>query len=513
MKQVFTSLFLLTFGIISLFSKPITLDVAHRVAENYFRYETNRQSSLAHVHTIFLSDNNPACYIFNDINKGGFIIIAGDDIAEPVLAYSIETNFDINTKNKAVLSWLEFYKNEIEYGITHQYTQLSDTKIKWQNYESNQFSFKNRAGVQPLCRAKWNQSPHVNDMCPYDKTENKRCVTGCPSTAMSIIMKYHNHPSQGIGSSSYNHTKYGTLSVNYANESYNYSSMPDTVSAANSEVAKIMYHTGVAVEMEYAPNESGAVFLEEESNKKEATCEYAFKKYFGYNSSTVKGVQKKNFTDAVWIAMLKKELDENRPMQYAGYGGGGHTWVCDGYDDNNKFHMNWGWGGDLDGYFALNALQPGAGGIGSGEGHYNNNQQALIGLKPAIQSVSSAPKFGLILKSNIVANPTTIKSNTAFTITVDLNYTGTTTLDADIAASVFTQDGEFVDDVEIKESQSFTNNTTRTYTFTTQGIDLVQGNYLLGIYSAGLKDSAWTLIKKSNFTNHFHLELKETRLF
>ena len=56
---------------------------------------------------------------------------------------------------------------------------------------------------------------------------------------------------------------------------------------------------------------------------------------------------------------MKDELNNSRPIQYAGYGGGGgHTWVCDGYDSNDFFHMNWGWGGAYDGYFSLNSLNP-----------------------------------------------------------------------------------------------------------------------------------------------------------
>ena len=87
-------------------------------------------------------------------------------------------------------------------------------------------------------------------------------------------------------------------------------------------------------------------------------------------------------------------------------------------------------------------------------------------------------------------------------------------MEADLTASIFTEEGDFVDYVEIQEKQSFANNTTQKYTFTSKGIDLLQGNYTLGIYSAGLKDSAWTLVKKSNFTNplKFKVEGEQTKL-
>lgn len=505
MKRLIAVVIGLSLLINHLEAKEVSIEQAFRIAQNYFKYATNRNSTnLKLEFTKSMSNGKPSLYVFDNKSDLGFIIIAGDDIVEPVLAYSDETNFDLNTKNKAVLSWLEFYTNEIEYYSNKNVKQSQEIKNLWNQYAENQFPIKNRGGVLPLCKAKYDQAPGENGLCPQDNestNDNKRCVTGCPATAMAIIMKYHQHPSQGVGNRSYNHTKYGTLSVNFANETYDFANMPDKVTTMNAEVSKLHYHAGVAVEMQYEANSSGSWVLEATSGKPTVSCEYAFKTYFGYDANTVKGFEKKNFTDAAWIAMMKKELDESRPMQYAGFGGGGHTWVCDGYDDNNKFHMNWGWGGANDGFFALNALAPGAGGIGSGEGTYNNGQEALMGIKPAPRLLSSAPKFGLVQKSNINISPANIESNKPFSVTVDLNYTGSTTLDADLTADVFTEDGEFVDHIEVIESQSFVNNTTKTYTFSTQGIDLVQGKYTIGIYSAGLKDRSWTLIKHSGFTN------------
>jgi Peptidase C10 family/Spi protease inhibitor/Secretion system C-terminal sorting domain len=507
MKKIF-NLFLLLFSLLqfSAIAKEVPVEQAKKVAQNYFSFVTARQSSnLVLAHTALMANGKPSLYVFQNTDGVGFVLVSGDDIAEPVLGYSSESTFDLNTKNKAFLSWMEFYQNEIAYGISKNYTQPAEIKVKWNQYASNNFAGSDRAaGVQPLVKSKWGQDPDENAQCPLDKEANKRCVTGCPATAVAMIMKYHKHPAQGIGNSSYNHEKYGTLAVNYADQTYNYANMPDSITGPNDDLAKLMYHAGVAVEMGYTPTESGSFVIEAYCNKKEATCEYAFKNYFGYDKTTVAGIQKKDFTDAVWLKKLKDELDAQRPMQYAGFGGGGHTWVCDGYDDNNKFHMNWGWRGQQDGYYALNALSPGSGGTGSGEGSYNNGQQAIVGIKPAVQQLSSAPKFGLVLNSGITLNPAILKANapnTPFTVTLDLNYTGTTTLEADLAASIFTEDGDFIDYVEIQEKQSFTDKTTKKYTFSSKGLDLVQGNYTIGIYSAGLKDSSWTLVKKSNFTN------------
>ena len=117
------------------------------------------------------------------------------------------------------------------------------------------------------------------------------------------------------------------------------------------------------------PNSSGSYVIEDFTPTIEQTCENAYKTYFGYNPDTLEGIIRsytdqngnlvENYSDSEWINLMKDELNNSRPIQYAGYGGGGgHTWVCDGYDSNDFFHMNWGWGGAYDGYFSLNSLNP-----------------------------------------------------------------------------------------------------------------------------------------------------------
>jgi hypothetical protein len=485
----------------SAIAKEVPVDQAQKVAQNYFSFVTARQSSnLKLAHTAKMANGKPSLYVFQNADGVGFIMVSGDDIAEPILGYSYESNFDINTNNAAFLGWMESYEKEIAFGISKNYVQPAEFKSKWNDYTNNVFSGLDRAaGVLPLIKTMWGQNPYENGQCPIDSmanSDNKRCVTGCPATAMAMIMKYHNHPAQGAKSSTYNHPKYGTLAVNYAAQTYNYASMPDTVKSANAEVAKLMYHSGVSVEMQYTANSSGSWVIERRTGKEGVSCEYALRNYFGFDA--IGGI-KADSTDAAWEKLLKAELDAKRPMQYAG--GSGHTWVLDGYDDNNKFHQNWGWNGQENGYFALTSLGPQPGGTGSGDGKYTPNQHMIFGLKPALAKLSSAPKFGLTLKSNLTLNPAVIKEKAPFTVAVDLNYTGSTTLESDLAAMIFTEDGDFIDYVEIQEKQSFANNTTKKYTFSTKGLDLVQGNYSIGIYNAGLKDSSWVLIKKANFTN------------
>jgi hypothetical protein len=510
MRSFFTTFFI--FITYSLIAKEVPKHLAERIANNFYSNEYARSSTkLSLTYQENLSDDKAAYYVFNVVNNPGFIIISGDDISEPILGYSDESNFhyDDNSSNPAI-SWLKYYKIQIENAIANGVKQSVENKEKWTNYANNVFPVKSRSTVNPLCASKWGQSPYENAQTPVDSTANnaaKRCVTGCPATAMAVIMKYHKHPAQGTGSFSYNHPKYGTLSVNFADQTYNWDNMPDLITPQTQEqikgeCAKLMSHLGISVSMQYTANSSGASPIGDEG------CEGSYKKYFGYDANTVRSIRKNDSTDVAWKEVLKKELRENRPIQYAGFGNGGHTWICDGFDANDKFHMNWGWGGYLDGYFALDALAPGTGGDGAGAGTYNNNQLAVIGIKPALQQLTSAPKYGLAMSSNITSSVAKIKMNQPFSVKASLNYNSALPYTADIAAIVATESGELVDYVDYLEGKSFTNGATQEFTFETPGIPLIPGKYKIGIYSAGPKDSLWTLINQKDFTNPLLVEVE-----
>jgi PKD repeat protein len=220
----------------------------------------------------------------------------------------------------------------------------------------------------PLTQTTWDQSPFVNALCPSGS------VTGCVATAMAQIMKYWNFPPNGTGSHSYNEQTYGTQYVDFAATTYNWPAMVTAVAGPCPDIATLMYSCGVSVDMSYSPSGSGAYVISAQSPV--INCaEYAFKTYFGYDPNTVLGIEYGNYTYQAFITILKNELDNSRPMQYAGYGQGGHTWVCDGYDVNDFFHMNWGWGGMYNSFFDLNALNPGS-------STFNSNQQVIIGIQP-----------------------------------------------------------------------------------------------------------------------------------
>ncbi|MBO4738245.1 MAG: C10 family peptidase, partial [Bacteroidales bacterium] len=390
-KVIFVSLFISAF--LSVVGQSIDENTALVVAKNFYQQYNHQKSNALQLYYA-KTDNKlqksgektTYYYIFNDGNEG-FVVVAGDQRAMPVLGYSTESAFDTAGMPDNIRDWFKGYEEEIAYAIANIAEQPQENADWWQAYINNDIKPTQKAtmDVSPLCSTTWDQIAPYNQLCPYDDSSSTRTVVGCVATAMAQIMKFWNFPTNGIGSHSYTHSKYGTLSANFANTTYQWTSMPNKVTTtstttAKTAVATLMYHCGVAVNMNYntaANGGSAASTLLSSSYIQQGYIDAvtAFVRFFGY---AAQGYYKSNYTDANWIAMLKTELDAGRPVMYAGQGTkGGHAFVCDGYNSNNYFHFNWGWSGKSDGDFLLTALNPGSLGTGGGSGGFNSSQKLV----------------------------------------------------------------------------------------------------------------------------------------
>ncbi len=318
-------------------------------------------------------------YIFSDDNS--FVIVAADDRATPILGYSDEFPFVVENMPDNINYWLTSLNDEIQYAIDNAIAASDDIRSDWEDLKNGvKPEPKHRASVEPLVATHWDQGAPYNNMCPGGS------VTGCGATAMAMVMKYWEWPRQGEGSHSYYEDNYGNLSVNFANTIYDWDNMVDMPTTSSPQVqqdavATLMYHCGVSIEMDYSPEVSSAY---------PSDVIDALITYFDY-SSNIQAASKNYYSNAEWKSILKTELNAERPILYSGWDiyGGGHGFVCDGYDNSDNFHFNWGWGGYCDGYYAIGALNPGSGGTGSGSGHYNEDNYILVGVQPNTASINA----------------------------------------------------------------------------------------------------------------------------
>lgn len=307
----------------------------------------------------------PELYVFSH-GADGYMVLPADDVAAPLLGYSEAGAFD-PAGNPALAYWLESYARQIEYA------RESGAPVY-----AGDVARVSRPAIAPMVETRWNQDAPYNDLCP--ELDGARSVTGCVATAMAQVMRFHRWPQRGTGTHSYEWTTGGkTLSFDYGATTFDWDGMlpvygEDATAGQRSAVATLMYAAGVSVDMNYTPQESGAV----SRNMGPALLDR-----FGYDRSLWMP-QRDYYGLEEWEDMIYAELAAGRPVLYGGTGSaGGHQFVCDGYSTDGYFHFNWGWGGQSDGYFLLTALDPPSLGIGGGAGGFNYNQSALLNvMKP-----------------------------------------------------------------------------------------------------------------------------------
>jgi hypothetical protein len=342
-------------------------------------------------------------YVFDRGGSRGFVIVASDDRAKEVLGYAEGGSFNAGELPANFKYWLSMYEKELELLAR---TPESDLKITPPQSPPVTRTPAFEVSVAPLVKSKWDQGNPYNLLTPTYQGE--QLVTGCVATAMAQIMNYHEWPLTGVGSHSYTSTPLNfNLSANFGATTYDWANMPDvyTSSATDAQknaVATLMFHCGVSVEMMYNRAAAGG------SGAYSTDVPYALKTYFNYDRGA-EYLYRDYTPHSEWVTSLKTEISAGRPVYYSGSGaGGGHAFVCDGYDASDKFHFNWGWSGSSDGYFELSALSPSDLGIGGGSGGFNYGQGLIKGIQKPLP-IPGETSFRLMYEA-VGSNKTSLAS-------------------------------------------------------------------------------------------------------
>ena len=366
----------------TMYAKSVDETTARTIASHFYAMKFNHAPesltpTIAYSAPSLRGENGstPSFYVFN-FNSEGFVIVAGDDRVQPILAFSDEGAFVTENMPAHIRFFLDGYTDEIQYTIDNQQYTNETTQQQWEQLLSNN-SLVQKAGnvvVGPLLgNNKWNQTQYYNNLCPVDASGNSayggHAAVGCGALVMGQVMRYWQYPTTGLGNHSYTSNNYGQLSANFGATTYHYENMPNQFIGNNhpdscvEAVATLLYHCGVAVNMNYGPSASVC-----NSNK----IVSALSTYFRY-PTTVQYIERGSSSSTTWLNYLKGELDEGAPFMYGGSGNyGGHVWTCDGYRDDDYFHFNWGWGGQQNGYYALTNC--------SSYG-FNSNHAIIIGIR------------------------------------------------------------------------------------------------------------------------------------
>ncbi len=376
-KLIFLNL-LFVFILISAFAEKIDVEYAQKIAKNIY-FERISQINEIDYNNINLSlvytkvyNNEPIYYVFNVNENDGFVIISADNSAKPIIGYSLNGIYDINNIPPSFAFFMETKTDQLKFLKDNNLKASVEISKKWGDLENvTTKNLKDIKTIIPLLLTIWGQSGFYNHACPQETGEDQ-AVVGCVAVSMAQVMKFYNHPAVGQGSNSYEYPSgwptnwpYGILSANFGTTNYHWANIPYECNVANADIAEMLYHCGISVNMYYSPTGSAS---------QTSYVESALISYFKYNANLV---VKSNYSNTNWENLLKNEIDYKRPMVYSGSdasSSSGHAWNCDGYQ-GSEFHMNWGWDGYANGYFTLDNLS-------AGGSNFDSNFEAIIGIYP-----------------------------------------------------------------------------------------------------------------------------------
>ena len=355
-------------ALLQISARQISTDEALETANRFVRGNSRlralsqAQMKLAYVKT---EGSQNRLYVFN-ASTGGFVIVSGSDATEQVLGYGTSGAFDAQNMAPGLADMLDIYSEEIGYAIDNN---IERTSAPVQTADT-------RPSIAPMLKTQWGQSTPFNNLCPM--VGSNRSVTGCLATAMAQVMKHHNWPEVGEGSRSYELNLGGetvTLSVDFGETTYDWENMLNNYSTGYNEqqanaVATLLYSCGVACGMDYATSTAPSAELFK-----------ALPNNFKYDKS-IKMAEKAYYGIDEWNDIVYNELRNGRVVYLAGYNAkSGHAFVCDGYDKDDYFHINWGWVGLDDGYFKMSALDPSEQGIGGSDAGYSKGLEMVYNIK------------------------------------------------------------------------------------------------------------------------------------
>ena len=357
MRNLFTaSVFALLFIGLPANAQKRSLAEAAKVATGFFHAEEvdamqmKEEEGSRRLQKKVMDYTSDAYYMFRNKEDNRLVVISGDQRMQSILGYT-DNAIEDNMMPDGLAELLTTYKR--------QYAALSPD-------------------CQTECKSNLNKgerllkTPDWGQWAPFNLRTPLSYPTGCAATAMSIVMRYHQWPVMGQGSKTHI-WKDSVMTADFEHTRYDWDNMPmsyDSYTTAQAEaVSLLMRHAGIAVEMYYAAESSGA---------RQSLVPGALTQYFRY-AATTRLVSAADYDAATWEKMMRSEIDADRPVIYTGestMGRGSHGFVLDGYRDN-LFHFNFGWNGSGNGYFAISAFSS-----TSTAFEFANQQQAVIGIKP-----------------------------------------------------------------------------------------------------------------------------------
>ena len=336
------------------------------------------RTDLSITHVTPVSYEGMTAYYIIQFNEG-WMLISADDMSKPLIGYSDQGIFQTENQPENMRGMMDVYCQQIKRNSQIKGAPHIDWESRPDTERLNRASGDKR--IKPLIEVNWNQSGLYKKYCPKDA--DGQAVVGCVAVGMAQAMSVAQFPPRPTGTHNYNSATYGNIYIDYDKEpDYNWA---DILSGANSrdDVARLLYHCGVAVNMDYGVSGSGT---------QTSYIPGALKKYFGYPDCVT--YYTRNSYSGDWQDLILTEIENGRAVAYSGHDpvkNYGHCFNLDGWD-GTFFHVNWGWGGANNGYFGVDGLRD-----ATMDMDYTSGQGVVVGIRAPSEKPSN-----IILSYNYV---------------------------------------------------------------------------------------------------------------
>lgn len=326
------------------------MEEALEVGQNWWRF-TNPQHPELNLRSVQAVERNslPLYYIIA-AQDSGFILVAADDACHPILGYSSRGTFEYPITSPEAADWMSQYEAMIA-DVQSRKLSNRETLPIWNDLRTGSYErWLPTRTREPLLTTTWDQGDPYNALCPVDASSpaGGHAWAGCGAAGMAQVMRYWSYPVQGTGSLSYD-SSYGTVSANFGATTYNWDNMPATCQPGNLDIALLTYHCAISLHTSFSPVVSTFSTY---------NLPMAFYNYFNYSNPTL--TYRGSIDYNTWVNRITGNLDAGRPVLYiAAHSSVSHVFILDGYESTDFFHVNWCWGGNYDGYYYLDNLNPG----------------------------------------------------------------------------------------------------------------------------------------------------------
>lgn len=531
-QKLLLPVFFMLVNLIQLSAKPVDPQTAEKKATAFFKEypvssvqsKTSSSTTLRLVYTCTEKSTNKSLapvyyYVYNRNEKEGFVIVSGDDRTKPILGYSDEGSFMPGNIPANFQYWLDCYKSELQ-ELSKKEAITVTNHSDYNPIQPKEY----KMSVNPLLEnISYGQDEPYNNLCPLIPKSKNRTVTGCVATAMAQVMRYHQWPKKGKGTNSYTTRDLKIpLQADFGNTSYDwdhllesYSKKTNVTQEQKEAVATLMLHCGIAVNMNYNLSSGASIY----------DIVAAMMNYFDYDPS-MQFYHRGYFTAPQWSDLLKEELSNDRPVIYNGISSsGGHSFICDGYDANGLFHINWGWDGTSNGYFELSALTPEVQGTGGSLGGFNMEQSVILGIRPS-DGTQAESNYLIRLTRGLSSNKKEVAQGETAVIRLGYRNLGAGSFYGYHGLGLYTPDGTFVktissgvfgkeqDGIVIKDTLYTGTGSDRLQWKIQVNTDLPEGSFrIYPIYQFGDQplDNNWTIMPgEVSMASYLNAEINES---